>query len=196
MLFTNKKLLHARGACARGYHHFFSHRSPVSDDEPIPLTDVLEVNGIDDALWCLHATTEPCEEFIKLLARVFAEHVLPLFEAKFPDNPAPQRAIETARRAIETARRFARGDYTAYDAYRADEAAVAAARAARAAVAHVAYEVAYANASAEAAAARAVADALGAAQDAAAAAAAVERQWQAKRFKEALLAHPGANGSE
>jgi hypothetical protein len=119
MLFTTKALLHARGACPRLYHEFFTNRAPVSDDEPIPLIDMLERSGLDDALRCLRATTVPSDCFARLFAADFAEHVLPLFEKRFPDNPDP-------RRAIETARRFARGQATEEelkDAYRNARAA-------------------------------------------------------------------------
>ncbi len=198
MLFTTKTLLHQKHGYPDHCRHFFADHPPVADDEPIPLTDVLERSGLDDALWCLRATTEPCEQFARLLAADFAEHVLRLFEAKYLDDPAP-------RRAIEVARRFARGQATdewLKDARRAvaaaaADAADAAARADAADAAFAAARAAYAAAEAAKAAGCATADpayaaayaAAGRAAAAKADAADAERRWQTEKFKEALLAH-------
>lgn len=206
MLFTTRTLLHKNYIWALRERRFFSRYRPVADDEPIPLTAVLAVNGINDAAWCLCATTKPTEsdQFVQMLAADFAEHVLPIFEAKFPDNPAP-------RRAIETVRRFARGEATkqelanAYKAVRAADVAadVAHARAAyyaAEAASHAAYTATYvaytadrfarlAARGASAYAANAAYYATEAAVDARAAAAEAERLWQTDHFREALLAH-------
>lgn len=120
MLYTTKKLLHEHHACAEGYKHLFSRRI-ADENEPIPLVEVLEINGLNDALWCMIATTEPCDECARWLAADFAEHVLPLFEAKYPDNRVP-------RHAIETARAFARGHATKEELRDADDAVLNAAR--------------------------------------------------------------------
>jgi hypothetical protein len=211
MLFTTKKLLHKERACAARFRHFFKRYRPVADDEPIPLIDVLDINGLDDALWCLRATTEPCENLARLLAADFAEHVLPLFETKFPDD-------HRLRQAIETARRFARGQATEEelkDAYRNARAAAGAADAAGygasaagyaadaasdAAASGAIYAACYAAEAAvdaRAEAAELAADAADVSYDSTAAnraaAYASERRWQTHHFREALIAHPGAN---
>lgn len=190
MLYTTKLLLHAHHACADGYKRFFSCRPPIADDEPIALVDILDVNGFDDALWCLRATTTPSRRLARFLAADLAEHVLPLFEAKCPDNPAPRHAIEATRDEATSAIDAA---YAAHDAFAAGyDAAIAqdAAYAARAA----AFAVYTARGTDDAYAARAIVNAAYAARDAArevdrdAAAVDRERQWQTERFRAALIA--------
>ena len=142
------------------------------------------------------------EQEQRLIAADFAAHVLPLFEADYPDDDRP-------RKAIEAARAFARGEVTRTQL----EAARAAAEAAAwAAVGAAAWAAAWAAARAAArdaaeaaswaavgAAARAVAeyaawDAAGAAAGAAAEAAAraaaraAEREWQQDRIFEVVAA--------
>jgi hypothetical protein len=208
MLFTTRTLLHKNYIWALRERRFFSRYRPVADDEPIPLTAVLAVNGIYDALWCLRATTAPCDQLARLLAADFAEHVLHLFEMAYPDDPAP-------RRAIEVARRFATGRATDDKRRAAAEAAAFAAAAAKAAA--KAAEAADDDAAAKVphiadTAARAAYDALldvatdavyAAAYDACFTAEAApfapalaagapkepEPRWQAKKFRAALAAH-------
>jgi len=82
-------------------------------DEPIPLSLILEIFGLEDALRTLRATTTPDEarRFEGLLACDYAERTLPAFEAYakrtkwIPDENLP-------RHAIETARQFLRGETT------------------------------------------------------------------------------------
>jgi len=40
---------------------------------------------------------EGAPEWRRLLAADYAEHVLPIYEAQYPDDPRPRHAIETAR---------------------------------------------------------------------------------------------------
>lgn len=195
MLFTTKKLLHKERACAARFRHFFKRYRPVGDDEPIPLIDVLMVNGIHDTLWCLRATTEPCEQLARLLAADFAEHVLYLFETKRPEDHRP-------RRAIETARRFARGEATDQELlaargaadkaadevprgarYAADAAAFAAEAAANYATCYAAEAAANAVAYKNSVAAGYGADAGDTIR------AKPERLWQTAKFRAALAAH-------
>ena len=51
------------------------------DDDPISLTYILDNNGLDDALWALRAC-DGSETFSRLLVCLYAEDVLPIFEAK------------------------------------------------------------------------------------------------------------------
>ena len=74
------------------------------DDTPITLLRILESNGPDDALWALRCGMD--ERFARHLACDFAEHVLPMFEAKHPGDNSP-------RNTIEVSRRFADGNATA-----------------------------------------------------------------------------------
>lgn len=67
------------------------------DDTPINLLTILETNGLDDALWALRATDQNCDKIARLMAADFAEMVLPIWEAKYPEDKRPALAIETAR---------------------------------------------------------------------------------------------------
>ena len=60
----------------------------VQDDEPISLPTILEHNGIEDAIWSLRATAEPCDKVARLMAADFAELALPIWE-KYSDDKRP-----------------------------------------------------------------------------------------------------------
>ena len=68
-----------------------------ADDAPLSLLTILASNGLDDALWALRAV-DGYDREIRLLACDFAEHVLPIWEAQYPDDNRPRTCIETARR--------------------------------------------------------------------------------------------------
>ena len=165
MLYTTKKLLHEHGASRPVYYKFFhAVGREIADDELIGLDEICRVNGIADALWCLRATTEPCQRFARELACDFVEQVLPIFEREHPGNDLP-------RNTIDVARRFARGEETTEELRAAADAAWGAADAYAAAYATT-YAAAYA----------------GAGDDAADAA--DEREWQTTHFLAALGAAP------
>jgi hypothetical protein len=67
-----------------------------ADDEPLSIPTILESNGIDDALWALRAV-EGKDKEIRLMAADFAESVLHLFEAEYPTDDRPRKAIQAAR---------------------------------------------------------------------------------------------------
>ena len=122
------------------------------------------------------------EQEQRLIAADFAEHVLPLFEADYPDDDRP-------RKAIEAARAYARGQITIEQL----EAAWASARAAARAVARASAGAAAWAAARAAAGDAARASARAAASDAAWAAAsdaawAAERAWQQQRIDEVFAA--------
>ena len=195
---TTFRLLRQYGACTSGYKKLAQHirdqhgTSPedYGMDRPIAIATILESNGQADAFWSLRATQEPSDQFTRLLACDFAEHVLPIFEARRPNDQRP-------RKAIEVARRFARGQADRDELIAARKGA-AAADAAAAAAAYAAYAAAAAADAADADAAAAAYAAYAAAAYAAYAAAAYaanaaaarlnERQWQLHHFKAALAA--------
>ena len=107
-----------RAAQTRGY---------TEETQPIPLTEALESNDLDDTLWALRAVL-PSERMERdKVARLFAadcaDRVLPLYEARVPGDPRP-------RQAVNVARRYALGEATAEELVAAGAAAGAAARAA------------------------------------------------------------------
>ena len=112
-----------------------------SDDEPLAFTTILEINGIDDAIWSLRVSKQNCVAF----ACACACSVIDIFESK-NDSKVMRYAIEiasnweneattdimaaydaaaaTARAAAATARASANAAYAA--AYAADTAYAAA----------------------------------------------------------------------
>ena len=133
-------------------------------EEEFNLLRVLDSNGVQDMLWCLRTTLQDPKKIASQLAIEFAEQVLPIFEARYPDDKRPRAAIQTAKDfnagiiSTEELRTAQRAAADAADAADADAAYAAAAYAA-----YAAYDAAAADAYAYAAAA----DAYAAAADAA-----------------------------
>jgi hypothetical protein len=130
MLHTTLALAHKAGACTDRYKHLAKALGGITaygKDTPIPLTIVLEHNGLDDTLWALRCVLPEEIPLRDKLARSFAcdcaERVLSLFEKKYPDDQRP-------RQAIEIARLFAEGKATTQELAAARDAAWAAAEAA------------------------------------------------------------------
>ena len=141
MLRTNKK----QRACTERYAVLRTGLGKnYGDNKLIPLTRILAINGRDDVLWALYNAVAGGDKILRLWAADCAEHVLPIYEKKYPKDKRPADAIKAARQ-------FARGEITevASDAASAtaDDAAIAAADAAAIAVASYA-----ANSAADAAA--------------------------------------------
>ena len=65
-------------------------------DTPLTLLQILDSNGLDDALWALRAFGD--KRFARLLVCDYAEHVLHLFKAEYPEDKRPQQAIEVSRK--------------------------------------------------------------------------------------------------
>ena len=194
MLHTTFRMAREAGTCSSEYNKMAKALGGIKKygaDMPIPLDRVLEVCGLDAALWCLCCVIEPAEREIRLLACDFAEHTLPIFEEKYPYNKQP-------RQAIEISRRFAEGKAILAEMAAAGAVAVAvaedvwdAALATRAVAGDVAGDILAAARAAWAAAGAVALDAPAAAWDAGWAAArdaarAAERQWQEKKFREML----------
>jgi len=102
MLTTTFQLLKDAGACTSRYQFYAKHVGGVNKyghDTPINLVDMLDHNGLDDALWCLRCCQDQpaAEKQARLLAADFAEHVLHFFEEKYPNDKRPCLAIEAAR---------------------------------------------------------------------------------------------------
>jgi hypothetical protein len=146
----------------------------AADDEVLPFATILEINGLEDALWCCRAEPQYDREW-RLLAVACARHVEHL-------NTDP-----AVKNANDVAERYANGEATDEELTAAWAAAGGAGDAAGAAGA-----AAWAAAWAAGAAAWAAGDAAGAAAWAAAGAAAwaaagdaawaAERKWQTEEF--------------
>lgn len=160
MIHTTFRKLHEAGACTERYRFLAKALGGIKTygkDTPITLLQILDINGLDDALWALRACDD-AEKFSRLLACDYVERVLHIFEAKYPDDDRP-------REAIAVSRRYARGEAT--------DAELSAARNAAGAAAGDAAWYAARNAARSAGAA-------------ARAAWAAERMWQEQRLREML----------
>jgi len=107
MLTTTLKLLREHYACDARYRALcdaLGGAKKYGDRTPIPLERILDLNGLDDAAWALRAVPASQRAERDRLARLFAcdcaERVLPIFEAAYPDDKRPRRAIEVARRFV------------------------------------------------------------------------------------------------
>jgi hypothetical protein len=116
MIYTTLNRIRAHAPCASGWKKLLDHLGKTqADDEPLPMTAILDSNGIEDALWCLRA--EPQHSAIwRLLAVHYARDVQHLM--------TDPRSLA----ALDVAERHAHGQATADDLAAAWEAAWAAAR--------------------------------------------------------------------
>src|SRR3990167_8191218 len=139
-LTTTFTLLRKANACTEGYKKLAKHLGGVTKygaDTPIALLTILDSNGLSDTLWCLRATQQEADALI--VARLFAidcpERVLPVFEAKYPNDQRP-------RQAIQAAKDYMAGKITREALHAAAHAAYAAAAANAANAAYAAYNAA------------------------------------------------------
>jgi len=197
MLTTTLRLLREYHACKDRYRHLCKKLGGAGKygyDTPIRFDDLLDMNGLDDTLWALRAVMPEQEEDRDFIARMFAancsEHVLPMYERKYPDK--------RVRLCIEASKGFAHGRVTpeeldaaaagAWDAARAARADddVAAANAANAATATATWTATRSATRAAAYAANAAVAAAGGA----------EKTWQAAYAANAAVAAMGSSELE
>ena len=194
MINTTFNLAHKANACASSYKKLAKYLGGIEHygkDTPIPLTTVLESNGLQDTIWAFRCTIEPSENIMIEFACRCAEHVLHFYEDKYPEDQRPRQAIEAARHCITDKSPAARAaamaawDAAWDDAGAAGDAARAAGDAARAAgdaARDAAWAAGAAGDAAWAAARDAAGDAWAAAMDAA------ETKWQKQILIELLEA--------
>ena len=114
---TTLNKLREHSPCTSGWKKLLAHLGKVQpDDVKLPLSVILESNGLDDALWALRAAR--CDRESRLFACDCAQSVAHL-------NPDPR-----VQASIDTARRFADRNATREELAAAGAAARAAARAA------------------------------------------------------------------
>lgn len=120
-LYTTLELLRKNEACKLGYRKLLSNLGKDYDKEaPIDLLNVLESNGLANTLWCLRATTEDSKKITVDFAVFCAEQVLPIFEAKYPDDDRPRKAIEAAKNSSAASAAASAAYAAASAAYAAD----------------------------------------------------------------------------
>jgi hypothetical protein len=90
---TTLNAIRAHGPCADGWGKLLRHLGKKkADDEPLSITNVLDSNGLDDALWCLRAV-EGHDREIRLFAVWCARQVQQLMT-----DPRSLAALDVAER--------------------------------------------------------------------------------------------------
>ena len=154
MITTTLNRIRAHSPCQVGWEKLLNGLGKKkADDERLPFSRIVEINGINDALWCCRVEPQYEREW-----RLFAVACVRRIQHLMKDP----RSID----ALDVAERFANGEAT-------DEELVAAGDAAGAA---------WAASAAAGDAARGAWVAAGAAAGAAGAARAAEREWQTQEF--------------
>ena len=97
---TTLKQLREVNACTERYTFLRKAIGPkYGDKKPITMTQILDLNGMDDCLWAIsHTQNGAGEKLLRLFACDCAEHVLPIFEKKYPKDARPRECIAVARR--------------------------------------------------------------------------------------------------
>ena len=122
-LTTTLKALRAASACTGGYLKLRKGLGPKYGSEtPIPLTRILDINGLDDTLWALDKVVAGGDKVVLLWACDCADRVLPIYAMHYPNDLR-------VRQCIITTRAFANGTATLEDLAAAGDAAWDAARA-------------------------------------------------------------------
>jgi len=97
-MITTLNKLKAHDACEPRYKHLLQCLGKTqADDEPISIREILLHNGIQDTIWALR-TVEGHDKEIRLFACDCAESVLHIFEAEYPNDDRPRKAIEVSRK--------------------------------------------------------------------------------------------------
>ncbi len=139
--YTTLNKIRTNQPCSDGWKKLLRNlKKTKSDDEPLSIITILDSNGIEDAMWCLHTV-----DSIDRDARLFAVWCARQVQHLMPD----QRSIN----ALDVAERYATGEATDDELFAAWSAARAAAwdaanAAARAAESAVAWNAAHAAANA------------------------------------------------
>ena len=200
MITTTLRQIRQHEPCKEGWRTLLTFLGKTeADDEPLPLTAILQSNGLDDALWCLRTVTGHDKEIIRF-ALACAQEVKHLMTdqrssgaldalERHLESPLSKRELNKVVAGAGAAQAAA---WAAARAARAARAAVGAAEAARVAAeavawaaeaAHAAQAAWAAEAAAEVAAGAAEAEAQVAEAAARAAARAEARSRQAQIFK-------------
>jgi hypothetical protein len=142
MLHTTLKLCKEHEACAEGFKKLKkSLGKGHSKTDLIPLTHIIESNGLQDALWALRATVEDSDYLAREFAIFCARQVLPLYEDKYPNDSKVRDCIDATERynnkeiTLDELEVFRDAAWTAARDY--ESAAWAAARAAESAVTYL-----------------------------------------------------------
>ena len=120
-LHTTLNRIREHEPCTGGWRQLLKHLGKTeADDDLLPLSTILDSNGLDDALWCLRAV-EGCDREIRLYAVWCARHVEHLMTdprslaaldvaERYAKGMATDEELRAARDAAGDAARDAAGD--------------------------------------------------------------------------------------
>ena len=124
MITTTLAEIRAHKPCASGWRTLATALgSDYGDTTPLPLARIVDTNGIADALWALVRVCPDGKRIAVEFAADCAERVLPIWEARYPDDDRPRKAIEAARGGSANADANAAANAAAYAAADCDERA-------------------------------------------------------------------------
>lgn len=99
---TTLNLIRAAKPCEDGWRKLLSGLGKTrADDEPLPLLSVLDINGLDDALWVL-SYAMPDDRLSRHFQAWCAEQVLHLFETERPGDLRVREQIAMLRNDAAT----------------------------------------------------------------------------------------------
>ena len=191
MITTTLQKIRRHSPCRKGWNILLSSLGKTgADDDPLPLTTILQSNGLDDALWCLRTVAGYDKEIIRfalacaqdvrhLMTDQRSLNVLSALERHL-ESPLSKRELNKVVAEAGAAGAAARTAAARTAAWTAEAAAGAAAGA-------VAWAAEWAAEAAAGAAARAAARAAAGAAEAAARSAAAEAAWAASWAAEAWV---------
>jgi len=114
MLTTTFAKIKAEPGSAEIYKHLaeaLGGGSRYGQNTPITLDIIIETVGLADAIWVMRGANEPPFNLLLEFACRCAEHALPVFEAKYPEDKRVRGAITAARKYFVTAT----ADYPKYE---------------------------------------------------------------------------------
>lgn len=102
-MYTSLNDIRSKHPCEEGWRKLLAHLGKTnSDDDPIPLTTILDSNGVDDTIWVLgNVCGEAGINICVVFAIVCAERVLPIFESACPGDNSVRLAIEEAHEFLD-----------------------------------------------------------------------------------------------
>lgn len=93
---TTLRAVRAEHPCIAGWEKLLRHLGKSGeDDEQLYISTVLENNGLFDALWCMRALPDECDDEVRQLACALATTVL---QHAAKGDKRPHLAVETAER--------------------------------------------------------------------------------------------------
>ena len=96
-IYTTLNRIKQENPCGRGWMQLLTFLNKTqADDEPLDLLTILESNGVHDCLWAFQCT-DNFDSIYRHMAADFAESVLHIFEAKYPNDNRLRLAIQAAR---------------------------------------------------------------------------------------------------